>query len=195
MTIQGKRVGIALTGSFCTYESVMPQIKGLVEAGADVTIIFSDVAKTLDTRFGQAEKFLREAGEVTGKKPITTIVDAEPIGPHELLDVLAILPCTGNTLAKIAGGVTDTPVIMAAKGHLRNDRPLVISISTNDALGLNLKNIGLLFSTKNIFFVPFGQDDPERKPNSMIAHVELVRPTIEAALEKKQYQPVVKSPF
>src|SRR5699024_7523953 len=122
-----------------------------------------------------------------------TIAQAEPIGPKGLLDLLVIFPCTGNTIAKLANGITDTPVLMAAKAHLRNEKPLVISISTNDALGMNMKNIGLLLNAKNIYFLPFGQDDPMKKPNSMIAHTELLIPTIQKALENKQYQPLIKS--
>ena len=121
-----------------------------------------------------------------------TIPQAEPIGPKSLLDILVILPCTGNTIAKLANGITDTPALMAAKAHLRNDKPLLISISTNDALGMNMKNIGLLLNAKNIYFVPFGQDNPEKKPNSMIARTELLIPSIEAALNGKQYQPVIQ---
>ena len=120
-----------------------------------------------------------------------TIEQAEPIGPKSLLDILVILPCTGNTIAKLANGITDTPVLMAAKAHLRNDKPLLLSVSTNDALGMNMKNIGLLLNAKNIYFVPFGQDDPVKKPNSMTAHTELLIPSLEAALEKRQYQPVI----
>lgn len=121
-----------------------------------------------------------------------TIPQAEPIGPKSLLDILVILPCTGNTIAKLANGITDTPALMAAKAHLRNEKPLLISISTNDALGMNMKNIGLLLNAKNIYFVPFGQDNPEKKPNSMIARTELLIPSIEAALNGKQYQPVIQ---
>lgn len=121
-----------------------------------------------------------------------TIPQAEPIGPKSLLDILVILPCTGNTIAKLANGITDTPALMAAKAHLRNEKPLLISISTNDALGMNMKNIGLLLNAKNVYFVPFGQDNPEKKPNSMIAHTELLIPSIEAALNGRQYQPVIQ---
>ncbi len=130
---------------------------------------------------------------ITGKEPILCIEGAEPIGPKGYLDILAILPCTGNTAAKLANGITDTPVLMAAKAHLRNNKPLVISISTNDGLGMNLKNIGLLCNTKNIYFVPFGQDNWEKKPNSLVAHTELLIPTLEYALEYKQYQPLLMS--
>ena len=132
---------------------------------------------------------------MTGKEPITTIEDAEPIGPKNMFDIMSIIPCTGNTLAKLANGITDTPVLMAAKAHIRNNKPLVISIATNDALGLNLKNIGTLLNTKNIYFVPFGQDSPESKPKSMIAHTHLLKLTLESAMEGQQIQPVVISPF
>ena len=120
-----------------------------------------------------------------------TIAEAEPIGPGSLLDILVLFPCTGNTIAKLANGITDTPALMAAKAHLRNNKPLLISISTNDALGMNMKNIGLLLNAKNIYFIPFGQDNPEKKPNSMVAHTELLIPSLEAALEGRQYQPVI----
>ena len=120
-----------------------------------------------------------------------TIPEAEPIGPDSLLDILVLFPCTGNTIAKLANGITDTPALMAAKAHLRNNKPLLISISTNDALGMNMKNIGLLLNAKNIYFVPFGQDNPEKKPNSMIAHTELLIPSLEAALHGRQYQPII----
>ena len=120
-----------------------------------------------------------------------TIAEAEPIGPKALLDILVILPCTGNTLAKLANGITDSPVLMAAKAHLRNNRPLLLSLSTNDALGMNMKNIGLLLNSKNIYFIPFGQDNPEKKPNSMIAHTELLIPSLESALEGQQLQPII----
>lgn len=195
MLIKGRKIGIALTGSFCTYEKILPQIEKLVQEGADVTAVFSNAVQTIDCRFAVAEEFMKKIEEITGKKGIRTIAQAEPIGPKSLLDILVVLPCTGNSLAKIANGITDTPVLMAAKAHLRNDKPLVISLSTNDALGMNMKNIGLLLNTKNIYFIPFGQDDPIKKPNSMIAHTDLLIPTIEAALNKEQYQPVIRSPF
>ena len=134
---------------------------------------------------------MKKAEEITGNKPITTISDAEPIGPGNLLDILVLFPCTGNTIAKLANGITDTPALMAAKAHLRNNKPLLISISTNDALGMNMKNIGLLLNAKNIYFIPFGQDNPEKKPNSMIAHTELLIPSLETALEGRQYQPII----
>lgn len=195
MSLYGKEIGIAFTGSFCTYSSIIPQIEKLVEEGANVTTIFSNAAATTDCRFGASADFLDKIKTLTGTDPILTIKDAEPIGPKNLLDLLCILPCTGNTIAKLANGITDTPVLMAAKAHLRNDSPLLVSISTNDALGINMKNIGSLLSTKNVYFVPFGQDNPAQKPNSMIAHVNYLIPAMEKALERKQYQPIIISPF
>lgn len=191
MSLKGKRVGVALTGSFCTYEKVFQELKKLTNEGTLVQTIFSDAAGTIDSRFGKAEDFIKKAEEITKQKPMRTIPEAEPIGPDSLLDILVLFPCTGNTIAKLANGITDTPALMAAKAHLRNNKPLLISISTNDALGMNMKNIGLLLNAKNIYFVPFGQDNPEKKPNSMIAHTELLIPSLEAALHGRQYQPII----
>lgn len=191
--LEGKKIGVAFTGSFCTYEKAFKELNKLVEAKAEVQTIFSKESQSIDSRFGNAADFLEEAERITGNKPILEIETAEPIGPKSLLDILVIMPCTGNTIAKLANGITDTPVLMAAKAHLRNDKPLVISVSTNDALGMNMKNIGLLINSKNIFFIPFGQDSPLKKPNSMIADTSLLIPTIELALEKKQIQPIILS--
>ena len=192
MELQGKKIGVAFTGSFCTYERVFIELKKLVQEGAQVQTIFSNVAQSIDSRFGNAEDFVKEAEKITGVAPMLTIAQAELIGPKGLLDLLVILPCTGNTIAKLANGITDSPVLMAAKAHLRNERPLLLSISTNDALGMNMKNIGLLLNAKHVYFVPFGQDNAEKKPNSMIAHTELLVPAAKAALEGKQYQPVIQ---
>lgn len=191
MSLKGKHIGVALTGSFCTYKKVFQGIQQLVDAGAIVQPIFSDAAGTLDSRFGNAGDFIQDAERITGNRPMMTIPEAEPIGPGSLFDILVLFPCTGNTIAKLANGITDTPVLMAAKAHLRNEKPLLISISTNDALGMNMKNIGLLLNAKNIYFIPFGQDNPQAKPNSMIAHTELLIPALEAALEGRQYQPII----
>ena len=193
MTIKGKKVGVAFTGSFCTYQKVFSELENLSREGAVIQTIFSDAAQTIDSRFGEAKDFVEKARVLSKTNPMLTISQAEPIGPKSLLDILVILPCTGNTIAKLANGITDTPVLMAAKAHLRNDKPLLLSISTNDALGMNMKNIGLLLNAKNVYFVPFGQDDPEKKPNSMIAHTVLLIPSLEAALEGRQYQPVIQS--
>lgn len=192
MELKGKKVGIALTGSFCTFEKIFAELKNLVDAGADVYTIFSDASQQITSRFGNPEEFMKKAEDITGRKPILTIEDAEPIGPKSYLDILVIFPCTGNTTAKLANGITDTPVLMASKAHLRNNKPLVISISTNDGLGMNMKNIGLLLNAKNIYFVPFGQDNPEKKHNSLIAHTDKLIPTLEMALDGRQIQPIIE---
>lgn len=192
MELKGKKIGVAFTGSFCTYKRVFTELENLVQEGALVQTIFSDASQTIDSRFGKAADFVKEAERITGNPPMQTIAQAEPIGPGSLLDLLVILPCTGNTIAKLANGITDTPVLMAAKAHLRNEKPLLLSISTNDALGMNMKNIGLLLNAKHVYFVPFGQDNAKKKPNSMIAHTKLLIPAAKAALEGKQYQPVIQ---
>ena len=192
MKLKGKKIGVALTGSFCTYEKTFVQLRKLKEEGAEIVTIFSNVSQTIDSRIGSPQDVMKEAEEITGSRPLLTISQAEPIGPKSLLDLLIILPCTGNTAAKLANGITDPPVLMAAKAHLRNEKPLLISISKNDALGMNMKNIGILLNVKHIFFVPFGQDDPEKKPNSMTARTEMLIPAAEAALEERQYQPIIQ---
>lgn len=194
MNIKGKNIGIALTGSYCTYNKVFPQIQELVKKNANVYTIFSEQSQKTNTRFGKAAGFLKNARDITKNEPITEIVEAEKLGPENILDIIVIAPCTGNTLAKLANSITDSTVLMAAKGLLRNNKPLVIAISTNDALSNNLKNIGLLINVKNLYFVPFGQDNYKAKPNSMVANFDLVIPTIEHALEGKQVQPLVLAP-
>lgn len=192
MTLSGKTVGFAFTGSFCTFDAIEKQVSVLLDAGARIQPIFSANVQTTDSRFGSTDEYIRHITELTGNKPILTVEEAEPIGPSACLDILLLAPCTGNTLAKLANGITDSPVLMAAKAHLRNVKPLVISLSTNDALGMNFKNIGLLYNTKHIYFVPFGQDNPEKKPNSLIARTDLIRETLELALEERQIQPVLR---
>jgi dipicolinate synthase subunit B len=194
-SFKDKKIGIAITGSYCTLNRTFEEIQKLAETNADLYTVFSFNTSITDTRFGTHDFFIDKAIEITGKKPIMTISDAEPIGPKKLFDILVITPCTGNTLAKLANGITDTPVLMAAKAHLRNNRPVVISLASNDALGINLKNIGILLNSKNIYFVPFGQDNYNEKPNSLVAHIEFLNYTIASALEGKQIQPVIKSPF
>lgn len=188
-------VGFSITGSFCTFSKTLNVLKDMKEQGYNIIPIFSDHAATMDNRFTKADDFRHKVEEITGNKGIDTIQTAEPIGPNDPLDVLVIAPCTGNTMAKLVNGITDSPVLMAAKAHLRNERPLVISISTNDAMGMNFKNLGMLYNVKNVYFVPFGQDDYQKKTSSLIAHVELIPDTIQAALQGKQLQPVLKSPF
>lgn len=193
MELKGKKIGVALTGSFCTFSRIFEELEKLTATGAEVYTIFSNASQQISSRFGTPEEFMKKAEEITGRKPICAIEEAEPIGPQAYLDILVIFPCTGNTAAKLANGITDTPVLMGAKAHLRNNKPLVISISTNDALGMNMKNIGLLLNAKNIYFVPFGQDNPVKKANSLIAHTEQLIPTLEAALEGRQYQPILQA--
>lgn len=192
MSLEGKKIGVAYTGSFCTFDKTFKELENLTKTGADVQTIFSYNSQKIDSRFGNANNFIDKAEQITKNKPILSIKDSEPIGPKSLLDILVIMPCTGNTIAKLANAITDTPALMAAKAHLRNQKPLLISISTNDALGMSMKNIGMLLNAKNIYFVPFGQDDPNKKPNSMIAHTELLIPSIEEALIGKQIQPIIK---
>ncbi|MFT4144738.1 MAG: dipicolinate synthase subunit B [Mobilitalea sp.] len=195
MNLRGKNVGVAFTGSYCTFDKIYPEIERLQKEGANVYTIFSERSQTTDTRFGKAQEFIQRARELTGNEPITTIVEAERLGPSNTLDIIVIAPCTGNTLAKMANAITDSSVLMAAKGLLRNGRPLVIAVSTNDALSNNLKNIGLLINAKNVYFVPLGQDNYKGKPNSMVAHFDLILPTLEEALEGRQLQPIMLAPL
>ncbi len=184
-------VGFAMCGSFCTFSRVIPQIETLCDLGFDVVPIMSGVSYTTDTRFGKAEDFIHRIENKTGRKIIHTIKDAEPIGPKKLLEALIIAPCTGNTLGKMANGITDTSVTLSAKAHLRNERPVIIAVSTNDALGSSAKNIGLLMNCKNIYFVPMKQDDCIGKPNSIVANFEQIPETLESVLTAgKQNQPL-----
>lgn len=184
------RVGLALCGSFCTFAKVMAAAERLC-AQYDVTPIMSGNAAWTDSRFGRAEYFRSRLEELTGKPVISTITEAEPIGPKGLLDILIIAPCTGNTLAKLANGVTDSSVTMAAKAHLRNGRPVLIAVSTNDGLAASAPNIGTLMSRKNIFFVPFYQDDPVKKPTSLVADFDLMEASVDYAMAGLQIQPVL----
>lgn len=191
MTIEGKKIGFAVCGSFCTFSLVMPRVEELCKTGATIYPIMSETASSTDTRFGKAEDFVRFLEDVTGNKVINCVKAAEPIGPKSYLDALVVAPCTGNTLAKIANGITDSAVTMAAKANLRNQRPLIIAVSTNDGLGANAKNMGLLLSMRNVYFVPFGQDDFLGKPQSVVADMKKIAPTIEEALCGRQIQPVL----
>lgn len=191
MKLEGLKIGIAFTGSFCTFAAAIQELKALKEEGAELYPILSFQSQNIDSRFGTAEGFRKQIEEICGREAMDSIETAEPIGPKGFLDLLIILPCTGNTLAKLSCGITDSPVLMAAKAHLRNEKPLLLSISTNDALSMNFKNIGLLMNVKHIYFVPFGQDAPEKKHNSMIAHLDRLIPAAEAALDGSQLQPVI----
>lgn len=184
-------IGFAMTGSFCTFERVLKQMEALVRRGYEVLPVLSFNAGTLDTRFMTAEHLRARIVEITGNEPIDTLAGAEPIGPKKMTDVFLIAPATGNSLAKLAGGIYDTPVLLGAKSHLRNDRPLVLAVSTNDGLGAAAQNIGRLLNVRNIYFVPFGQDDPVKKPRSLVADFSQIPRTIAAALSGVQMQPML----
>jgi len=185
-------VGFAVTGSFCTLKKTVAHIRDLTENGADVIPIMSEITYNTDTRFGKAEDFISEIKSITGNEIITSIKGAEPIGPKNILDALIIAPCTGNTLSKIALGMTDSCVAMAAKANLRNENPLVIAVSTNDGLGASAQNIAHLMNAKNVYFVPFGQDDAVKKPNSLVADMSKIADTLDFALSGRQIQPILK---
>ena len=179
-------LGFAFCGSFCTHQAALEELAHLIEAGYEIQPIFSDVVYSTDTRFGSAVALREKVEQLCNRKVIHTIKDAEPLGPKTPLDALVICPCTGNTLAKMAQGITDTPVCMAAKAHLRRDRPLVIALASNDALSANLSNLATLLQKKSVYFVPMRQDDPEGKPHSLVADFSLLMPTLEGAMTGKQ---------
>ncbi|MDO4300938.1 MAG: dipicolinate synthase subunit B [Clostridia bacterium] len=191
MDLQGINLGLCMCGSFCTFNEVIGEVEALSKRGINVYPIFSYNADSISTRFGAVEDFRDKLYDITGNNIISTIKEAEPIGPQKLLDIMLVAPCTGNTMAKLNNGITDTPVTMACKAHLRNNRPLVIALATNDALGISLQNIGGLMIRKNIYFVPFGQDNPEKKPLSMIADFSKIYDSLSLAMEGKQIQPII----
>ena len=188
------RVGFALTGSFCTLDKALRAMEETAQAYPDILPILSETTGSTDTRFGRGEDFRQAAEEICGRRAVASIREAEPIGPRQLLDVLVIAPCTGNTLAKLAAGVADTAVTRAAKAHLRNGRPVVVAVSTNDGLGGAARNIGELLCRKHYYFVPFRQDDPVGKPTSLVADMDLVPATVAAALRGEQLQPLLLGP-
>lgn len=191
MKIKDKRIGFVLTGSFCTFKHTIPQIKKIVEEGGIVIPIMSRNAYNMDTKFGTAQEFIKEIEEITNKEIIHTIQGAEPIGPKGLTDILIIAPATGNTIGKLANGITDDVGTMATKSHLRNNNPVVIAISTNDGLAGSAENIGKLLNRNNYFFVPFRQDNPITKPRSLVFDPKYIIPTLEKALEEEQVQPIL----
>ena len=186
-----KNIGFAITGSFCTHEKILDKIKNLVEKGYNIYPILTTNSAEIDTRFGKAEDLIQHLEKITNNKPMTTIVEVEPTGPKNMFDIIVVAPCTGNTLAKMANGINDTAVTMAVKAHLRNNKPVVIGISTNDALGLNFNNIATLVNTKNIYFIPFGQDDFENKPKSLVADWNLLEETMIQAYNHIQIRPIL----
>ena len=185
-----RKIGLCVTGSFCTFASLLKVVDGLIAADYDVTPIFSYNVSTLDTRFFKQSDFEDIIIQKTGKYPVKSIVEAEALTKSGI-ELMLVAPCTGNTLAKIAHGITDTPVTMAVKATLRTNKPVVLSISSNDALGANAANIGTLLNTKNVYLVPFGQDAPTNKPHSLIADTSLILPTVEKALHGEQIQPII----
>lgn len=184
------KAGFALCGSFCTFEKAKKQMMFLIEKGIDIYPIMSFNAYSTDTRFGNAQDHIKEIESICGKRIIATLPQAEPIGPKKMFDILVIEPCTGNTIAKLAQGITDTPVTLAAKSHLRNENPLLIAVSTNDALSMAATNIGKLMNNKNVYFVPMRQDDHEKKPRSVVADFSLTYDSIISSLAGKQIQPI-----
>jgi len=183
-------IGYALCGSFCTFSRSLGALRKLVSMGYEVLPIMSETAYSTDTRFGKAADFVKEIEEITGRKIVKTVAEAEPLGPKTVLQALIISPCTGNTLAKIAGGITDTAVTMAAKAHLRCDRPLIIALASNDALSQNLSNLGRLITRRSVYFVPLLQDDTDKKPHSLVAEIERIPECLAAALEDRQVRPL-----
>ncbi len=186
------KIGFVITGSFCTFEKAFSQMRILKESGAQIIPIMSYSSSTTDTRFGSALEHISTIENICEKKVIRTLEDAEPIGPKNMTDIMLVAPCTGNTLAKLAYSITDTPAVMAVKSHLRNKRPVVINLSTNDALAGSFKNIGYLMNTKYYYFVPFSQDNPQLKPTSLISDFTMIPDTILHALENTQIQPILK---
>ncbi|MCR5146946.1 MAG: dipicolinate synthase subunit B [Clostridia bacterium] len=191
MSLKDIKIGFALTGSFCTFEKTLEQMQELINLGAEVIPIMSYNSYSLDTKFGTASDYINRIKKITNKDIIHTIQEAEPIGPKKMTDIMLIAPCSGNTIAKLANGITDTPVLMAAKSHLRNQRPLVIAISTNDALSGSAENIGKILNRRNYYFVPFRQDNPITKPNSLVFDSKSIIETLEKALEREQIQPII----
>ena len=189
--LKGKRVGFVLTGSFCTFDKVIPQIDNLIKEQATVIPIMSYNSYNLDTKFGKAKDFIEKIENITNNKIICTIQEAEPIGPKKLTDIMIVAPCSGNTLGKIAHGVNDDASLMAIKSHLRNEKPIVIAISTNDGLAGSAENIGKLLNRKHFYFVPFRQDNPITKPRSLVFDPEYIIKTLNKALENEQIQPIL----
>lgn len=191
MKLKGKNIGYCFTGSFCTFRASINEMKKLVEEGANVFPIMSFNSYDLDTKFGKAEDFIKEIEEITSHKIINSIQSAEPIGPKKMFDILIIAPCSGNTIAKLANDIIDTPATMATKSHLRTERPVVIAISTNNALSGAAENIGKLLNRKHYYFVPFKQDNPITKPRSVVFDPSYIQKTLEYALDREQIQPII----
>ncbi len=191
MLLNNKKIGYGITGSFCTFKKMIEVVKKLSLEEAEIYPVMSEISYSTDTRFGKAEDFRKMLMDITGNGIIKSVKEAEPVGPKKMFDLMIVAPCTGNTLAKIANGITDTSVTMAVKAHIRNGRPVLLGVSTNDALGNSARNIGALLNYKNIYFVPFEQDDYLGKPNSLVASFDEIIPAAEAALDGIQLQPLL----
>jgi len=191
LNLKDKNIGFCLTGSFCTFKNTILQMRELVKENANIIPIMSYNAYKTDSKFGKAKDFIKEIEELTNNKIINNIKDAEPIGPKKMTDIMIIAPCTGNTLAKLSVGIIDTPVLMAAKSHLRNNNPLLIAPSTNDGLSASAENIGKLLNRNNYYFVPFRQDNPITKPRSIVFDPKYIKKTLEYALDREQIQPIL----
>ncbi len=191
MKLKDKKIGFILTGSFCTFNKTIEQMENIKKQEADIVPIMSYNSYEFDTKFGKANEFISKIENITGKNIIHTIQDAEPIGPKHLTDIMLIAPCSGNTIAKLANGITDSPALMAAKSHMRNNNPLVIAISTNDGLSGSAENIGKLLNRNNYYFVPFRQDNPITKPRSLVFDPNSIVKTLELALDGEQIQPIL----
>ncbi len=185
------KVGFAMTASFCTFSKVIPQMEKLMSSGIDVIPIMSEKSTSTDTRFGTAEDFIKRIKTITGRDVLTKETEVEPLGPKRIVDALIIAPCSGATLARLASGLHENTVTLAAKSVLRNNSPVILAVSTNDGLSMSAKNIGTLLNSKNIFFVPFGQDDPEKKPRSLVADMDKILPTLSSAMAGRQIQPML----
>lgn len=194
-TFAGRRIGVAMSASHCNLARAMKQLELLADEGAELIPIISTNVRTTETRFGKPDDWITEIERISGRRPLTTIPEVEPFGPKIQLDCLVVMPCTGNTMAKLANAINDTPVCMAAKAQMRNHRPVVLAITTNDGLGMNARNLGALLGSRNVYFVPFRQDNPLGKPTSVDADIEgYLLPTIEAAMAGRQLQPLLLGP-
>ncbi|TMN23622.1 dipicolinate synthase subunit B [Lentibacillus cibarius] len=191
MGLEGKRIGFGVTGSHCTYDQIFPQLENLMKAGAEVVPVISYTVQNTDSKFGYAADHVARIESITGKRAIRTIPEAEPLGPDFPLDCMVIAPLTGNSMSKLANALTDTPVLMAAKATIRNQKPVVLGIATNDALGMNGVNLMRLMASKYYYFIPYGQDNPNKKPNSLVSDMSQLSATIESALQHEQIQPVI----
>ncbi|HWI51451.1 MAG TPA: dipicolinate synthase subunit B [Symbiobacteriaceae bacterium] len=193
--LTGKKIGVAMAASHCNLARAMKQLELLVAEGADLFPIISNNVRTTETRFGKPDDWITQIERITGKHPLSSIPEVEPFGPKVQLDCLVVMPCTGNTLAKLANAINDTPVCMAAKAQMRNHRPLVLAVTTNDGLGMNARNLGVMLGARNVYFVPFRQDSPTGKPTSIDSDIEQgLIPTILAAMDGRQVQPVLLGP-